>query len=213
MDEPLKRRLVGATVLVALAIIFLPMLLEREPANLKPLPVEPIPKEPPRNFDDRLLQQAAPGAGEKPAGRPQAPAPGSKPAPVPKPPAAGGATGEPTSRSSGRKPAPARAKSKPKPKPGSKAPVVQKPRSGAQGSPSAWVVQVASLSNLENARKLVKKLRQAGLDTMDPKPVKVKGKRYYRVLVGPEVAKKNAERHQALIQKLTGTRGRVVRYP
>ena len=198
MDEQLKRRLVGATVLVALAIIFLPMLLEHEPANLKPLPMEPIPEEPPRQFDEKLLKEAAQEAASGPAQKPEAPPPAART------PSAGETVAKPSGQLVAEKPAPA--------KPASKPPA-RKENVGKKGSPSAWAVQVASLSSLENARKLVKKLRQAGLDTMDPKPVKVKGKRYYRVLVGPEVKKKNAERHQALIQKLTGTRGRVVRYP
>ena len=79
--------------------------------------------------------------------------------------------------------------------------------------PSAWVVQVASLSSLEGAAKLVKKLRKAGLDTMDPQSVTVNGKRFYRVQVGPEISRENAEKHLALIRRITGAKGQVMRYP
>ena len=61
--------------------------------------------------------------------------------------------------------------------------------------------------------KLVRRLRRAGLETLDPRPVRVKGQRFYRVLVGPELSRRNAERHLKLIQKITGNRGHVMRYP
>ncbi len=202
MDEPLKRRLVGATVLVALAVIFVPMLLEHRPENLEPAPAEPLPPEPPRRFDPRLLPDRPPPAspagaavsGEEKASAPASPAAATRPPPKPARPVA-----------AERKPAGSAPPQQKKPEP------AKKPAPSA--TPSAWVVQVASLSSRENAMKLVKKLRGAGLDTMDPRPVTVKGKRYYRVLVGPEASKKIAESHQALIRKIAGTPGRVVRYP
>jgi DedD protein len=195
VDEQLKRRLVGATVLVALAIIFLPMLLEHEPADLKPLPMPSIPKEPPRHF---------PGEPPRPAPAATRPAPKTpSTTQVTKPSPSGQQGVKPVSKADRTKPKPAHEKTK----------STAKPKSATPPTPSAWVVQVASLSSRDNAMKLVKRLRKAGLDTMDPRPVTVKGKRFYRVLVGPEVSKKNAERHQSLISQIAGTKGRVVRYP
>ncbi len=193
MDEQLKRRLIGATVLTSLAIIFLPMLLTHKPVTQNPGGMQPIPQEPPRKFDASLLEDDTQHnkvaetttllVAPKPKPEPEVVKPQSAPAVV--------------------KPKPATVK-KPAPK---KTP---KPLSAA---PSAWVVQAASLSSLSSARKLVKKLRKAGFDTMEPKAVTVKGKRYYRVQVGPEINRKRAQRMLPRIKKVTGVKGQVVRYP
>ena len=202
MDEQLKRRLIGATVLVSLAIIFLPMLLEHEPATLKPVPMKPIPEEPERNFDSSLLQDVPPrnpitelaAPAEKTTATTPAPAP-VKTQPVPE------------------KTVVAKVAPKPAPRKASKAPAKPKKPAPPKETPSGWVVQVASLSSRENAMQLVRKLRKAGLDTMDPRPVTVKGKRFYRVQVGPEISKANAEKHLTLIKRVAGTKGKVMRYP
>ncbi len=204
MDEQLKRRLIGATVLVSLAIIFLPMLLEHEPATLKLEPMKPIPGEPERNFDSSLLQDVPP------------PNPVTEPAPTPNKPTVTPATPALVKPEPGQAPdTPAVAKATPKPAPRkvSKAPAKPKKTAPSKTVPSGWVVQVASLSSRENAMQLVRKLRKAGLDTMDPRPVTVKGKRFYRVQVGPEISKANAEKHLTLIKRVAGTKGKVMRYP
>lgn len=85
--------------------------------------------------------------------------------------------------------------------------------SGIRTGLSAWVVQVGSFSNEENARKLVKKLRRAGFQTRDPEPIVLKGKQLYRVQVGPVLEKKRAEAMLPKINKLAGTRGSVRTYP
>ncbi len=185
MDEQLKRRLVGATVLVALAVIFLPMLLERQPDTLKPVPVKPLPKEPARRFDTALLQDRPPKTTSTPPAAPSASKPSSTPAAPPR------QATRPRAKAGGAKPS----------------------RMKKPAPPRAWVVRVASLSSRDSAMKLVKRLRKAGLDTMDPQPVTVSGKRFYRVQVGPEASKKNAERHLQLIRRITGDKGQVVRYP
>ncbi|RTZ78040.1 MAG: hypothetical protein DSZ01_05895 [Gammaproteobacteria bacterium] len=202
MDEQLKRRLIGATVLVSLAIIFLPMLLEHEPATLKPVPMKPIPEEPERNFDSSLLQDVPPrnpitelaAPADKTTATTPAPAP-VKAQPVPE------------------KTVVAKVAPKPAPRKASKVPAKPKKPALPKAAPSGWVVQVASLTSRENAMQLVRKLREAGLDTMDPRPVTVKGKRFYRVQVGPEISRANAEKHLTLIKRVAGTKGKVMRYP
>jgi DedD protein len=216
VDEQLKRRLIGAIVLVSLAIIFLPMLLEHEPATVapEPAPMKPIPQEPERNFDSSLLQDLPPAvapvvsAAPEPEKRTTAAPPSSSP-PSQRPQPKKEAPSATLSRTTAE-PAPKRATGKPDPAPARSQP---KKSAAPASTPRGWVVQVASLTNRENAMKLVRKLRKAGLDTMDPRPVWVKGKRFYRVQVGPEVAKKNAQRHQSLIKRIAGTSGRVMRYP
>lgn len=53
MDQPLKQRLIGATILISLAVIFVPMLIGEEPAYKKSISID-IP-ESPKDFDSRIL--------------------------------------------------------------------------------------------------------------------------------------------------------------
>ncbi len=197
VDEPLKRRLIGATVLVSLAIIFLPMLLSHEPVARHQGKMPPIPAEPQRNFDPGLLQETPPAQPQPVAAKavvPEKPAPQPKPKPTPKPVPklkTRAAATPPYIPGPGKKPA----------------------ASAAKGSPQAWVVRVGSFSSRASADKLVKKLRKAGLDTMNPVAVTVKGKKFYRVQVGPQLDKKRAERLLPRVNKIAGTKGQVVRYP
>ncbi|WP_456375702.1 SPOR domain-containing protein [Thiolapillus sp.] len=198
MDEPLKRRIIGATVLVSLGIIFLPMLLSHEPVARHQGKMAPIPEEPKRNFDPALLQDADPEEAEpappqakvKPAAETPSPAPKAilKPKPIPRL--------KPRAATPPHIPDPA---------------TVHQPV--AKGSPQAWVIRVGSFSSKASADKLVKKLRKAGLDTMSPVAVTVKGKKYYRVQVGPQLDKKRALSLLPRVDKIAGTKGQVVRYP
>ncbi|MGB5567843.1 MAG: SPOR domain-containing protein, partial [Sedimenticolaceae bacterium] len=75
------------------------------------------------------------------------------------------------------------------------------------------VVQVGSFSSQENAEKLVEKLREAKLLTPDPDPVDLRGKRYYRVRVGPVVERSEAEAMLEQVNTIAGTRAKVQQYP
>ena len=162
LDKAYKQRMVGALVLVALAVIFLPMLFSRQdeqrqvvvdapaaphaPAvpqvQVEPvvvpepqaLPQEPVPS------DDEIAQQEAPTAPIAPA-VPVAPAPVAKPvAPVP----AAKSTTPPTQPI-------AAAPTKPD---------TTQSRIDANGLSVSWSVQVASLGSRENAESLQKDLRR-----------------------------------------------------
>ncbi len=168
MDEGLKKRLIGAAVLAALAVIFVPMLFEEPPPpepELAPLP----PRPPADDFASEMLRE------EVPAVMPLAPRPV-----------------EPDQPERAEEPA---------------APDQQ--RTGL----SAWVVQAASLSSQENAQKLVVRLREAGLPTPDPELVDIRGKRYYRVRVGPVVERSRAEAMLGKVSEIAGTQAQVQRYP
>ena len=58
-------------------------------------------------------------------------------------------------------------------------------------------------------RKLVAKLRDAKLPTPDAELVDIKGKRYYRVKVGPVVERAEAEGMAARVSEIAGTRTQV----
>ena len=88
-------------------------------------------------------------------------------------------------------------------------PPAPEPRTGL----TAWVVQAASLSSRENADKLVARLREAQLPTPDPELVDIKGKRYYRVRVGPVVERAEAEGLIDKVSEIAGTKAQVRQYP
>lgn len=85
----------------------------------------------------------------------------------------------------------------------------QAPRTGL----TAWVVQVGSFSSNENAQKLVQKLREAKLPTPDPELVDIRGKRYYRVRVGPVIERAEADGMVDKVNAISGTQAKVIRYP
>lgn len=59
MEEGLKRRLVGATVLVSLIVIFVPMLLEDEPVVEVGIYKSNVPAKPASDFSSRVLPLSA----------------------------------------------------------------------------------------------------------------------------------------------------------
>ncbi len=191
MDEQLKRRLIGATVLTSLAVIFLPMLFDGDTMIVENQRRTDIPPAPTEVFQSKQIQNEVlvPVAIDLTQKSEQTlvekPVPVAKPEPVAKP----VAVKKPTVV---QKPA-----------------VTKKPTAGL----SSWVIQVGSFSSKSNADNLVAKLRKGGFDTMDPQLTTVNGKRLYRVKVGPEINKANASKQLNGVNKISRTRGVVVRYP
>jgi DedD protein len=182
VDEGLKRRLVGATVLVSLVVIFVPMLLDDDPVIETGIYKTNIPPMPERDYSSRVI----PSADEKlsmppverrpeiiPLKRPAQSAVSEKPAASPAPTSQGKVVEKPVTE----------------------APAVE-PRVGL----TAWVVQVGSFSSRENAEKLVAQVREmkyAGfMEQAD-----VDGKTVFRVKVGPEIDRKLAEKMLADLNK------------
>lgn len=210
LDKAYKQRMVGALVLVALAVIFLPMLFSRQdeqrqvvvdapaaphaPAvpqvQVEPvvvpepqeLPQEPVPS------DDEIAQELAPA---KPVA-PVAPAPAAKPiAPAPAPalaakPAA--APSQPISAAPGK-------------------PDTTQSRIDANGLSVSWSVQVASLTSRENAESLQKDLRSQGYNAYIRSS---DGKN--RVFVGPLIERAEADRLRDLLDRQKKLKGFVVRF-
>ncbi|WP_448723575.1 SPOR domain-containing protein [Pseudomonas farris] len=213
LDKAYKQRMVGALVLVALAVIFLPMLFSRQdeqrqvrvdaPAApqapaVPQVQVEPVvvpepqtlPQEPVPSDEDIAAQQApsTPIAPSAPVAAPPAPPaakPVTPPAPVAKP-----------------VPAPAQpitaAPSKPATSPS---------RVDANGLSVSWSVQLASLASRESAESLQKTLRSQGYNayirTADGKN---------RVFVGPLIERAEADRLRDLLSRQQNLKGFVVRF-
>ncbi len=184
MDEGLKKRLIGAAVLASLAVIFIPMLFEEPPSQPPPLP--PLPQKPPvQDFASAMLRE------EVPVVTPLAPAKSPPNLPPASPPSK-----PPVQSVAPREPALVRAE-----------PI--KARTGL----TAWVVQAASLSSRESADRLVAKLRQAKLPTPDPELVEIRGKRYFRVRVGPVIERAEAEGLLDKVSSIAGAKAQVRQYP
>ncbi|QZI68751.1 SPOR domain-containing protein [Pseudomonas protegens] len=205
LDKVYKQRMVGALVLVALAVIFLPMLFSREDeqrhvtveappapqASVMPqvqvepvvvpepqvLPQEPVPVQEP------VVQQVAPSMPIAPS----APAPvvASKPAPAPKP---------------APVPAPAQPIAVAKPD-------TSQSRIDANGLSISWSVQLASLSSRESAENLQKTLRSQGYNAYIRS---AEGKN--RVFVGPLIERAEADRLRDLLGRQHNLKGFVVRF-
>ncbi|PJI49664.1 MAG: cell division protein [Pseudomonas sp.] len=208
LDKGLRQRVVGALVLLALAVIFLPMLFSREddvrqvvveapvmpkPPAMPTVEVQPTEVPEPQAED---VEDAVPPAQVVPAPAPSAPI-ASQPAqsPQPKPPATQPAAPKPAAPA----PQPAQASAAPAPQPAQ--------RLDSNNLPVSWSVQLASLSNRARADELQKSLRSQGynayvrsFDGMN------------RVFVGPVVERAEADRLRDQLGKQQKLNGFVVRF-
>lgn len=198
-----KHRIVGAIILVSLAVIFVPMILdEREPA-MKADAVAEIPDRaasaaPQTKVVVSRLDAPAPHAtpvqepSAPPAANPPPPAPSSKPADpaqpaanAPPPAAAPPIAGQAFARSASLSP-PAKAV-----------------------APGGWVVQVGTFANLDNAEHLRRRLRQHGHEVRS-ETVSLGNTKAVRLRVGPFADREAAVRAQERIKKEIGVQGVVL---
>ncbi|CRI67743.1 Sporulation domain protein [Thiocapsa sp. KS1] len=196
MQEGAKKRLVGAVVIVSLAVIFVPMLFEEEPPTaLPPLPAV-IPEEP--VVDDRFRSESFLTPSESGVGGLEEEAlvdPAALALPAGDEPEAGSvyerSVDEPVADSA-ETPATA-------PTAAADLPVAPAPMARDDGMPS-YVTQVASLGTSAGAQDLADKLRGEGYSAFVESAV-VGGKTYYRVRVGPEVDRSRAEKTAAKLRQ------------
>jgi len=206
----LKQRLIGAAVLLALGVIFIPMILDGSgnpvlgeiPAIPRPLDaVDPqalvIPTEPP-------VREHVPMVVQKPA----TDAPASKPE-------AGPVVAQ-------QKPAAQKQQAKapqavtPQTKKPAKKPVKKpSPTLATAASPEkirAWTVQVGSFNTSDKALKLRSKLRAKGYKAYVDK-IRKQNKTYYRVRVGPVLNRRDADKSLKKLKKAGQINAYVVRHP
>ncbi|WP_242209072.1 MULTISPECIES: SPOR domain-containing protein [unclassified Pseudomonas] len=208
LDKAYKQRMVGALVLVALAVIFLPMLFSRQdeqrqvtveaPAapqapvvpqvqmetvavpEPQALPQEPVPT------DEEVAEETAPAAPVAPAPtapimitKPVAPPAVAKPIPAPAQPITAASSKPDTTQS----------------------------RVDANGLSVSWSVQLASLSSRASAESLQKTLRSQGYNAYIRS---ADGKN--RVFVGPLIERAEADRLRDLLGRQQNLKGFVVRF-
>jgi len=201
MQQRMKQRIVGAIVLVALAVIFIPMLLqgpvEREATSI-PIKIPPKP----------AVEVSMPSAEQAPptpepvanAFQPAEPvAPSSAPLEQPMAP-----TPEPPIEAS-----PPVAVEEPAPRPSPKPPPNPAQTPTELGS---WAVQVGSSGTEANALRLRNSLRDNGYNS-DTERLQRDGKTFYRVRVGPMIDRADAERTQAALSSTESLKGFVVPHP
>lgn len=192
LDKGLKQRIVGALVLVALAVIFLPMLFSREDELRQVVVDAPAMPEKPVIPEVQLDPVQVPEPVSEDEVPPVEPVPQSPNDPIVAPvqPAA-----EPQPQ--------AQASETPASKP------AEKPVSGldANNLPVSWSVQLASLSSRTGAEKLQQTLRSGGYNayirTFDG---------MNRVFVGPVIERAEADRLRDLLNRQQNLKGFVVRF-
>ena len=209
MDQKLKQRLTGAIVLVALAVIFVPIILEGPDDEWTPRS-HSIPAQPQMDYrasmglelpePETAVQEPSAGAITEALSLPENESPPSKPPPVETKPAPV-AKAEPVvvTPKPVKKAAPAPA---PKPKPAKKADAAIK----------GWFVQVGSFGQEINANGLRSRLQSSGYDTRLQKIAIGKGSAY-RVLVGPATSRAAAEKLATKLKSGQQLAGMVIEYP
>lgn len=205
-DTRLKQRLVGAIVLVSLAVIFIPMILSGNKQAANSISGSNIPEKPQGEFVSRIIpldkQAPEPAPLKAPVVSEPEPVKPADKVKIYKAPTVAKVEQQKTAPKV-TKPAPKPAP-EPAPKPAAKAP--SKPTSG-------WVAQVGSFSSKSNAYGLRDTLRKKGLSSSFVDSIKTDGKTTYRVRLGPESSKDKAATLLAKASKITKTKGFVVRYP
>lgn len=218
MDNLVKQRVIGAIVLVALAVIFVPMLFESPEDELGPVGSN-LPAEPDSVVRDRIepltlpeppaeLESAPQVVLEEPADPSAANADAAIDAangaaePVAQP--------EGTADTAAAQSAPPAAEPVPAAEP-APAPAAA-PAEPAAAPQSGWIVQLASLSNKDNAMALRERLRGLGYTAFVEETKTAKGV-LYRVRVGPELERANAEKLRNRLQEQVDLKGIVTSYP
>lgn len=201
MDDGLKRRLIGAAVLVSLAVIFVPMLIEDEPVPGDGVPGGSIPPRENLTFKSQVLKDeiAVPTDAPPPVAGAETEAPPPQrldPVPPVEPVADEPAVPAPQVAPPATEPAPDAAE-KPKTPPTP----VAKPTAPAPKAPApkitTWIVQVGNYSSREKADGVARQLRGKGLEVFI-EPIGTPAAQF-RVAVGPEDDRKRAE---ALIPRI-----------
>lgn len=213
LDKGMKQRMVGALVLVALAVIFLPMLFTREdemrqvrveapqaPAmpSLPEVKVEPVavpepqvipeePQQPPVVIDEATAPASTPSQPITPSPQTQAQAQAAKPS-VP---------AQKVEAKPAAAPAPAVAAAKP----------ATPSKIDVNGLPVSWSIQLASLSNRAGAESLQQTLRSQGYNAY----IRSAGG-MNRVYVGPLIERAEAERVRDAINRKHSLKGFVMRF-
>ncbi|QIL88631.1 SPOR domain-containing protein [Microbulbifer harenosus] len=206
LNDGVKQRIVGALVLAALAVIFLPSLFDREGArfvdvtsqippapDIKPIsiaepePVADIEPAPPVNdvFQPEFVEQ------KSPAPDPEVVTPQPEPKAEPEPASAVAET-KPVAEKQPQLPA-------------------EKTQLDDKGLPEGWVIQVAAYKDAASAERMRGKLLDAGFRAYTRAVDTGKG-RFVRVFVGPKLSRVDAQSDKQKLDKLLKADTLILRY-
>ena len=208
MQRRLKERLIGAAVLVMLAVIFIPMILDDTSHTESTITETNIPAKPDADFNSRIvpltdtgeeLSRAEPETGDLTATET----------------AQGGETAAEDTTPIEANAAAADGETEPAPTgetdvaaTGEKQPGNSKGDIGL----TAWVVQLGSFSSEKNANNLNDDLHKAGFSSF-VEPLKQGTKVIYRVRVGPELLRSDAQALKDRLRKDMKLDGMILSYP
>ncbi len=213
MDDILKQRLVGALILVALGVVFWPIIFvepgdqgsSEQPGIPERPAVDTAPIEPP---DLAGLRPSRPATVAREEARPEPAAPVAKPDIEPEPPgvdkplaAAKSAPMETVVTAEEARDSERPIRSEPP----------EKPQLDADGVPIAWILQVASVSSADKAEQLRKDLLAFDQKAY-VKRVKRDGKVLYRVYIGPRFERAALEKMKGGVDARFGVNTIIVRY-
>ncbi len=211
MDRALKQRLVGATILIALAVIFLPMLLDGEGGNGQSTPRIAIPERPDVEFRTRRLP-----VGEQEEQREEQTDSGQQESDAPSD-VAEDAILQPEPENVRQEPPAAEQQTPPGPATGGTA--AESPVNAAEPEPSDpaalagrgdIIVQIASFSGAENAARLGQQLRSLGYTPLIA-AVSENNRVVHRVRIGPFPDRDIASAAiRSVADKINGIRPRII---
>ncbi|EGQ7692816.1 SPOR domain-containing protein [Vibrio vulnificus] len=72
---------------------------------------------------------------------------------------------------------------------------------------SAWIIQLMALRNEENAQNMAKDLQKRGYQAHT-----IKENGFTRVVIGPDVSKSKLERQVVELEKITGSKGQLLKF-
>jgi DedD protein len=193
VDRQLKQRVVGAAVLVALCVVFIPIFLDNGALDTTVPDASGIPPAPDGDFSSRVIPLSEEKIDELEA---QAGEPPRSP------------VAETSEHIAAAPEVPAGEVA---------ALIVDETVPGAGGGDSprtgvvAWSVQLGSFSNDDNARRLIEKLRDEGFPAYLERRLEQDGS-VFKVRVGPEIRREDAERLRARLEQKFALKGIVLRY-
>lgn len=212
MNDILKQRLVGALILVALGVVFWPIIFV-EPGSQ---PAEEQRRMPPRPQVDSSPIEPPDQVGLRPtiavaARQDTAEVEGAEPEPEPAPETIASALPQVGTDPAPSAPVPAAAEPVQPADVPTRSTAPEKLALDKQGVPIAWILQVASVSAADKAEQLRQQLLAKDRKAYTRK-IRSNGKELYRVYVGPKFERAQLERLKTDIDREFGVSSMIVRY-
>lgn len=218
MDRQLKQRVVGAAVLVALGVIFIPLFLDDGALDTHVPDVGAIRPEPDGDFSSRVVpldeaeieafDRRARSQLEADARSGRDPSQPVIPAAIAELPLTTSGNGQ--TRPSGADPHPMdpnTAVASTKPDPDAPFENAHAPRAGVE----AWAVQLGSFANDANAKRLIEKLRASGYAAYLERSLEA-DTTVFKVRVGPHIQRAEAEETRQQLEQKFALKGLLLRY-